>query len=516
VTAVAPPSGRTPRDVAHFVLSLDQRLERFDREILIAEWDQLTGRSRTGSEKRQLQRAALLTDPSLLPWVRRARDRDLPYPIARRLELLERILLDARVEQAPEIVRLRARIEQAIVRYRPRWKGRPANRAAVLQELRTNPRREIRRAAYYAFEPLQATWERDLVELVERRNEGARAAGFPSYPHMRLGFEGITPTRLDRLAAQALELAPAHLKEMRASFLDRTGAAGWYPWDLSYFRTLKSHLPDRWFRRRPMMTRVLRAAAAWGFPIRSLRFRLAYHDLPAGGITLAPDPPRDVRILVHPRGGFWSYYVMFHEVGHAIHSASIRAPRHLLRWHENVPGFAGLHEGIGELFERIPLSREWLVQQPGISARAADAFAAAHRDMSLLNVAALVPWIRTELELYRRPGRDPRPMVERGTRQLFGFGAYPPRSFFSDGFYVSTPIYAPNYLLAALVSAQLESTLRERFGDPLWPNRKVGPWLTLEWMSPGSLVDWVPRLREVTGHPFGAEAFRRQCARSSR
>jgi hypothetical protein len=508
VTALTPPSSRTPRDIAHFVLALDLRLERYDREILLAEWNQLTGRSRQGSERWQVERAALLGDPVLLAWVRRARKRDLPYPIARRLVLLERVLLDTRVEQAPEIVRRRAKMEQAIVQFRPRWKGRLSNRAVLYQELRTNPRVEVRRAAYYAFEPLHAKWEKDLVELIELRNEGAREAGFRSYPEMRLGFQGITPARLERLASQALETAPAHLSDLRGGFLERTGAGEWYPWDLYYSRTLQSHLPDRLFPRGSMMARVLRDVAAWGFSRQALRFRVAYHDLPAGGMTLAPDPPRDVRILVHPRGGFSFYQVMFHEVGHAVHSASIRAPRHLLRWHENVPGFAGLHEGIGGLFEQIPLSRDWLTRQPGVSARAAEEFAEAHRDAQLLNVATLVPWIRTELELYRRPRRDPRPTVDRFERQLFGFGEHPPRTFFSDAFYVSTPIYAPNYLLAQLVSAQLESAIHERFGDPLWPNAKVGPWLALEWMSSGSLVDWIPRMREVTGRSFGAETFR--------
>lgn len=60
--------------------------------------------------------------------------------------------------------------------------------------------------------------------------------------------------------------------------------------------------------------------------------------------------------------------------------------------------------------------------------------------------------------------------------------------------------------------AQLARALRERFGGPFWPNPKFARWLTREWFAPGSLYDWAPRVREVTGRPFGAEAFVAQLA----
>jgi len=89
---------------------------------------------------------------------------------------------------------------------------------------------------------------------------------------------------------------------------------------------------------------------------------------------------------------------------------------------------------------------------------------------------------------------------------LFGYGDYPRRSFV-DPFYVESPMYSANYLLATLVHYQLAATLRDLFGEPLWPNRRVGPWLTRKWFAPGSLYDWVPRIKQVTGRPFGARAF---------
>ncbi len=509
----APPTVSDARSVQRYALELDRRLERFDRAILVAEWDLFTGRSRLGSETWQVQRAELLSDPRLLEWVRRALHRAGPSLVHRRLELLERILLDTFVEQHPEIVRLRGAAVRRLVSFRPEWKGRRVERSVVRQAMRESARESERRRAYYAFEGIHRSLEPTLRELVRLRNERARALGYRTFAHLRLGFLGLTPERLEELTTSATAPAPVAVRALREQFRARTGSSGWHPWDFSYARELRVALPAASFPRRGMLPRILAAVAKWGFRTDRMRFRLVYHDLPAGGLTLAPDPPRDVRILVHPQGGWLAHVVMFHEVGHAVHSASIRAPRHLLRWHENVPGFGAFHEGIGALFEELGNNAEWLAGRPGISRERAEAFERSARDANLLEAPWHASWFGIEQALYRAPDRDPMEAIQRRERRLFGYEDYRPLSFV-DSFFVESPIYAQNYLLASLFAQQLIETLRERFGTPLWPNRKVGPWLAREWFAPGSRYDWIPRVRELTGRPYGAEAFRRAAARA--
>ena len=506
-----PPTTFDPVVGRRFVLEVDRRLERIDRNILRAEWDLSVGASSEGSDRWQLRRAELLSDPDLLEWVRRALRRPWSAPIHRRLQLLERILLDARVEQLPEVVRLRGELQRRITEFRPRWKGRRVGRGVVDRIARESPRPRERQAAYYSLEPLHRPMEESLRRLVRLRNDGARALGFRSYAEMRLGFLGLTPSRLDELAEEAVVPARAQLKDLKASFEDAAGGRGWHPWDLPFARRLGVPLPERAFSRARMMERVLAAVGAWGFRTDRMRFRVVFHDLPSGGMTLAPDPPRDVRIQVHPAGGWMAYVVLFHEVGHAVHSASIRAPRHLLRWHENVPGFGAFHEGIGGLFEEIPCEPAWLERLPGIDPERARAFADRAHRTGAIDAAWHASWIRVEQALYRDPERDPMPASMRWTRRVFGYDAFDPLSFV-DPFFVDLPVYAPNYLLAMLFGAQVRATLRRRFGDPVWPNRSVGPWLTRHWLAPGSTFDWLERLKETTGRGLGAAAFRAEFA----
>jgi hypothetical protein len=376
----------------------------------------------------------------------------------------------------------------------------------IFRTVREDPNPANRRRAYYALEPLYRPMEGALRDLIRIRNERARALGYRTFAELRLRHEGFTPAQIEALGEVVTRHAHPYLHAMRDRTRSGTKTSGWYPWDPHYERHRRASLPVGSFPMRSMLPTILRAVKEWGFPTERMRFRVVFHDLTAGGLTLAPDPPLDVRILVHPQPGWHAYRVMFHEVGHAVHSASIRSPRHLLRWHENVPGFGGFHEGIGSLFEGVAKNERWLSDQKGISREQARSFAAARRDDELAEAASLTHWIRIEQALYRDPDRDPMPGAYRFERRLFGYDEYPARTFV-DSFYIDLPSYAPNYLLAKLFHHQLASTLRERFGEPLWPNRRVGPWLTRNWFAPGSLYDWVPRIRELTGRPFGARAF---------
>ena len=505
---LAVPSSRDPREGRRFLGKLERRLEKLDRAILVAEWDLFAGGSNAGPERWNLKRTALLSDDRLLPWVRSSLRQDGPFPVRRRLGLLERILLDARVEQHPEVVRLRSELQRRIAEFRPRWKGRRVNRTVVYKALRESREEAERRRAFYALEEIHRPLEEPLRTLIRLRNERSRALGFRTFAEMRLSFDGISPSRLEELAQQVV--APAHdrVLRLRDQFRDRTGQSDWHPWDLPFAEEQRAPLPDRFFPRGPMIRRIFQAVGKWGFRTDRMRFHVVFHDVPVGGLTLAPDPPKDVRILVHPESGWFAYMIMFHEVGHAVHSASIRAPRHLLRWHENIPGFGPFDEGIGALFEQIPSEEAWLESVPGLGSRRAHDFAEATRDDDAVNAGSHANWMRVEQALYRNPERDPWSEVRDFERRVFGYDDYAPLSFV-DTFFVDSPIYGPCYLLAVLFRCQVQERMRQVCGEPFWPNPKVGPWLRREWFSSGSLYDWVPRVRELTGRPFGAEAFLR-------
>jgi peptidyl-dipeptidase A len=506
----APPTGGVHRDIDRYLAEVERRLERIDRSINLAEFAMYSGRSNEGPERAQLERTRVLSTPGLLHFVDHARGLHLPPVVDRRLELLRRSVIEARVEQSPEIVRARTRLQRRVVRFRPTWKGRKVNRVVVSEVLRTNPDPRERQRAYYSEEPLRRGMEDDLRSLIGLRNDAARATGFDSFPEMRLGFEGLTVARLRQLFDDATTAAPRRIREIRNAFLQLSGQGEWYPWDVAFAREQVGRFPERPFPGRSMVDTIKSALRRWGFPARRLEFRVVRHDLPFAGLTIVPTTPTDVRVLVHPKGGWTYYHVLFHEFGHALHYGSVGQPTHLLRSMDL--GFAGFHEGIAGLFEEISVNREWLCDRPGVSPEAVQEFREARGDESLLGTASRAGGVRLELDMYRHPDRDWSETFHQVSQRMYGFGDHPTQST-ARGFFVSHPVYAQSYFLSILFRKQVLRSMLKAVGPPTWPNRHVARWLTDRWFRWGGRYDWIERVREVTGEPFGAGAFRESVLR---
>jgi hypothetical protein len=454
----------------------------------------------------QRRRLALLAAPALIEQLRSA-SRELSLPAdRRRAELLLRTTLEVQIEQAPEVVRLRDPLVRRVSAFHPRWQGRRSSRGALREIQRSNPDRNQREAAWRGEEALFRPMEPAMVGLVALRNARAREFGFRSFPEYRLASEGLSVAGLRELMAAATRWVPDEMRRAREEFEDATGERGWYPWDALYARQLQAPIPVSSFPGDRMLPAVLRGVRAWGIPTSLLRFRVDFHDLPAGGISLAPDPPGDVRVVVHREGGWERYGILFHEVGHAVASRAVRQSSHLLRWHEHVPGFAAMSEGEGGFFERIAATEAWLRTRPELSREQIATALRSVRRSTLFNLAWTVVWISRELALYEDGARGPKGVAERLERRFFGFETHPPLSF-ADGFYIELPIYSPSYFLASLFGSALRRAVLADVGGPFWPNRKVGPWLLRHWMREGTSFDWTTRLRELTGAGFDAEAF---------
>jgi hypothetical protein len=495
-----------PRADASFLDDVERRLAPLDRDILVSEWREAMGRS-VDLAPIQNARSRLLAPAEVLDRIRQARNRSHPGTVDRRLELLERVVVQCRIEQAPEIVARRVPLERRAARFRPRWHGRRVGRAVPRKAITQDPDRSERERAYRAEDPLYRPMEAELHRLVADRNARARELGYRSYPEYHLQFEGLTLARMRELIQDALRYVRPEMRRQREAFEDRFHERGWFPWDRWYNHRQEGRLPDSAFPGRTMLAEVKGSVGRWGFPPSAFRFRVDRHDLSSGGLCVAPDPPRDVRIVVHPSTSWGSTIALFHEVGHALASRSIRQPSsHLLRWHEHVPGFAAASEGQGRFFEQLPISESWLRSRRWVRPDVVESAVATARRLPLGSLGSLAAWVLPELELYAHPDRDPSIEARRAARSIFEFDDFTPHSF-ADGFSIGAPCYSLSYVIAELLWPIHKRAVLEEVGGELWPNAKVGPWFVERWFREGSAYDWWTRLREITGRPFDARAF---------
>ncbi len=481
-------------------------MEELDHSLFLAWWNQYAGVSDAGTQRWDVLRTRLIGREELLQLVTLALERPHTGLLTRRLELWKRLVEDALVEQHPSVIRLRAPLVRQVFAFRPRWNGRRVLESEVREQLRTASEREVRRRAYESLFELWWRVERNARRLIEARNHRARALGYKSFMDFRLRAEGLTLPKLQQFVDQVLRASEPVQRRFRDQFEDRTGHAGYFPWDAAKATLGRNPLPEAAFSGREMVPAVLQAIRGWGFRGPARPFRIVQRSIPVGGMTLAVQIPNDVRVAVNPKGGWLHYMILAHEFGHAVQDRCTRAPTHVLQGPESIPGFAGFCEGIGRLFERLATDSRWLLSRPGVDRPLVDRFHEAYSLEELRQGAGAAQWVWKEIQLYSHPAGDLATRFRNADRRLFGFDEVPEGPV-TDPFWIEAAFYSKSYLLGSLLAAQLRRALREQVGDPMWPNRRVIPWLRKAWFRHGARYDWVPRVEQVTGHEYGVSDF---------
>jgi hypothetical protein len=501
-----PPTAGTSREVAGYLNRLEAQLARLDYSLFLAWWNQYAGVSSAGTGRWDTLRSRLVGREDLLRFLRAAQSRPQPPLLARRLELFRRISEDALVEQHPSVALLRGSLVKRVFAFRPRWNGRASTEAEVREVLRFDSDRHVRHRAYIALQRIAKDVESDLRRLVEARNARARELGYRSFMDFRLRSEGLTLPQLESFIDRIVPAARPVFRRFREQFERRSGESTYFPWDAGWAAEGRNPLPAAAFSGRTMVRDCLRTIRQWGFRGPSRPFRIVQRSIPVGGMTLAVELPHDTRVAVNPKGGWLHYDILLHEFGHAVQDRYTRGASHVLRGPENIPGFAAFHEGIGGLFERIGSLGTWLRDRPGVTPELVRQFRENRKDEELRLGAHTAVWVWKEVQMYKHPGENLAARFHKSDRAALGFDEYPAAPW-ADPFWIEAAFYSKSYLIASVLGAQLRQAIREQIPGPLWPNRKIIPWLADNWFRNGVRYDWVPRVREVTGRSFGVEDF---------
>jgi hypothetical protein len=499
-TQIWTPPGSTarPRAIADALDDLEDRLTRVDHERFRREWALNTGRSRRGSLDLRLARARLLSHSRLRTWSREVRGRVGSPLLQRRLELLEKQVLDSQLEDHPSVARANEAIEGRISAFQPRWKGRRVNQAEIWDLVSKEPNPALRRDGYYANESLFRRLEPHMRSLMARRNERARELGFTSYPEARLSLEGLSVADLETIMEPLSNFASRLSQAQR----DRSGLDTWFPWDRMFAQWQEANSVKKMFSAKDCLPAVRLGLRGWGFGARDLAFRFKRWDTPLAGLAIVGDAPWDVGVIANPRDGYVYYSVLIHEMGHGIHARSVRGSSHLLR-DLGPPGYA---ESIGSVFEGVVSDPVWLRTRPGMTReRAVEIRRGAYEELAL-RMAELVGEIRTELRLYSNPGASVDAERKAFIERHFRYDDHVPISWV-DPYHLSPGFYRPSYILASCFDEQATSAGLSLVGGDPWPNPKFGRWLRETWLRRGQHDEWVPKVREVTGSPLGSDAF---------
>jgi oligoendopeptidase F len=193
--------------------------------------------------------------------------------------------------------------------------------------------------------------------------------------------------------------------------------------------------------------------------------------------TYGIKPGQDVRVLTKPAGGVDDYEALYHEMGHALHDAFVRATEY---------EFQRLGDyGTTETYAFV---MEGLFSDPGfLEANGLVPDGATRKEFlkkQLLSDLASARYYAADFRyerLLHRGGTSDAELIE-AYRDLMTAARLVPLEHPEFGYLSSNEdFYGVNYLEAWFLSAQLRAALRERFGEEWWSRPEAGSFLEELW-----------------------------------
>jgi hypothetical protein len=244
---------------------------------------------------------------------------------------------------------------------------------------------------------------------------------------------------------------------------------------------------------------VRRTLEAMQFNLSSIRFdtedRANKYPSP---ICFFVQVPSDVRVLYKSESPYFDLQGCYHEMGHAVHAASIN-PK-LEYWNRY-----GFPMGVAEIFsiflEGLTKNRRYLSSLGVHDERVLEEIEARNNFMELFFVTFYTANSLMKAEFWRKNLSMDKASNLYGRLIKKYTGLEVPGEYWMLHHILPDAImYVPSYLLAAVRAAELERQLQGRFGEEWWTQREVGRHIR-EIMEPGAMID-LPRFSRLDASLF--------------
>ena len=405
-----------------------------------------------GLEKVSSQRIELLARDETVSKARLASLECRDARIRRMARLLEHTALLSRINDAPELVRLRNELEGA----QRRCAG-TLHTAAGLE-------------AYLSkTEPLAR-------ERLKVSNELARSNGFEDYPEAVLTCQewsrGALLEMIEGLLARHAHLAHAVVREANPSCLS--------PQHVEAAAHRRLAFADEAFP----ASRIERVAAdtlgEFDVSLAGFGITLEEADLPYAGAVHVLSVGEDIRIVINGRrDGFRRYSLFFHELGHALYYAY--APKEALLIDNRIA-----REGLAEMWAGLIERRQWLARYTPLGASEIDALVENARRSRACVLVSRAREVLFEMELYANPAADFAEVWDRMTTRCLGLKD---DSRLYSEFVFLWPLDIKDYVIADCIKNTLIARLEARFGADLHAPR-VMDCLVSTFYRPGNMLPW--------------------------
>jgi oligoendopeptidase F len=450
-------------------------------------------------------------------------------------------MLEASILTNPEVIRLEKENQDrqdALVKlsngFRLELPGdsEPVSRAIYSKTLGSEPDRAKREALYRKFNPARAqqwlAW--GFRDLIKARNAEAKAAGYPDYYAYRFFRNQLDLANYRGMVAEIKTKLAPKMRRIIQGWGKHAGIGQVQAWDLRYLRDKASSGEINDLLKDAPETTPLDLARRFysglGISIDDYHFvmdlyprpgknthaftmGIVYPHVDAKGNVL-PEPKADIRFLANLRKPVkWDdISTVIHELGHAVHSAEVRAPIGLFRGIGLVET-----EAIAMTFERMAASAEFMktvIESTGKVPPRRIRMILSRQDHATRVEQAMVLLRQVffsdfEYEMYRNPDADFAQLWSKMHREYWGVEIDPKLADWDVEHFLMSPAYVQNYAIGILMVEQIYASMLRDFKTS-YRSTALGDKLKKVYFAPGEEFDYLALTQHFTGHPLSADA----------
>lgn len=445
------------------------------------------------------RRSAIMLDQALAELVRAWLGQATDPVLGKRLEAWNNNLLAAQVTARPEIIQLTRSLGDRIIAHLYDVNGKRFDLGTIRGIVRSNPDRELRRAAWMSYAELSQELADDMLQLIKLRNQAAREAGFANYVDMSLHVNGMETAEVESILQELTASTETAYQAIIQAGAAKLGLDVVEPWDIQYILEQSGDVPNQHFPK----ARLLPALEDWcnSMQIDLKQLGITHHwiDIPYNGLTMGLGR-RDIRILGNPTDGYAYFKTAFHELGHALHSALKEVDSLVLRRESGI-----FTEGLAEVFGYIAHNQHWM-RQMGLSDEEIARALAGSKGPWFFYLRQRTAFCLFEYELYKQPDQDLDQLFARIDAKIEGGRPDATPRWAANAWYVNYPVYWQNYVLADVMASQVHHHLEREHGS-LYDSKAAYEFVIKHYIAPGAMVPWMDKLGTATGARLNAQAL---------
>lgn len=470
---------------------------------------------------KKLKESGQIDDPIL------KRGLDLIY-----LQYLEKQIDD---ELLKKTTNLSNSVEKKFSTFRPKVDGKELSYAEVQNILKSSTLSAKRQEVWESAKLVGQVVEKELLELVKLRNQGARQLGFKNYHAMKLylneqdGEELIKLfDDLDKLTREPFRKAKTEIDAQLAKHcgIKVDELMPWHYHDLFFQEVpavFKADL-DKVYENAEIVELCRRFYRGIGLPIDLVIEKTGNDFAPRKGKNphaFCTDITRDgsdVRVLANIVQNERWMSTMLHEFGHSVYS-SINIPEklpYILRQDSHIL----TTEGVAMLFEKMSKRRGWL-EKMGVKVENPKEFDETAAKMMRYQLLIFSRWcqvmLRFEKSMYENPDQDLNKLwfdlVAEYQELRRPVGRNTP-DYGSKIHIIVAPVYYHNYMMGEMFASQVHHAIARDVYAGANPetvvyvdNPKVGRFMQERVFDPGRTLKWNDLTRHATGAGLSPQAF---------